>query len=178
MAREVWLEGQDRLYLNMNRIAEDVYKEAKAGLKRGGMKIIADAQRNLRTAGYRGGTLNNTGRLSQSGKVQEVEDGTLDIGFFSTDGSRGYAAVVEYGSKKKFWPNVAYLRAWVHKKLGVPNEEADSVAFLIGRQIAGKSPKHPEKYGLTPHPFFKPAIEKNKKALEKAISDAVNKITR
>lgn len=175
---EVQLEGQDRLFIELDRMDDRVKAAADAGLKRAGMKVIADAQRNLRTAGHNGGTLNATGRLSQSGRVQKDKDGTLDVGFFSQEGGRGYAAVVEYGSQKKWWPPVDVMRQWVKKKLRVPVEEINTVAFLISRMIAGRSPKHPDRYGLRPHPFFGPAVSKNQGEIEKAINDAVRNVIR
>lgn len=166
---EVGVEGLDKLYASIDTCIDEVGREARQGLKKAGMQIVADAQRNLRTAGYNGGTVNNTGRLSQSGKTQETKDGAIDAGFFSGDGERGYAAVVEYGSKKHWFPPVDALRAWVYKKLRVTTEEVDSAAYLVGRAI--------KRRGLSPHPFFAPAVNKNKRAVSKAITDAVNKVT-
>ena len=121
MAREaVWVEGQDKLFMNMDGLTADVEKAARRGLQRAGMRIIADAQRNMRTAGHNGATLNATGQLSNSGKVQDGENGTIDVGFFSTTSGTGYAAHVEYGTKAH-WPPRWALRAWVRKKLRVPN---------------------------------------------------------
>ena len=94
---QVWVEGEDRLFANIDRLVfTDMQKAAKKGLQNAGMHVIASAQRNMRTAGHNGGTLNNTGRLSQSGRVQDVpgsED--VEIGFFSQSAQRGYAAAVE-----------------------------------------------------------------------------------
>lgn len=46
-----------------------------------------------------------------------------------------YALPVELGSKPH-WPPVAALKDWVHHKLGVPQSEAGTVAFLIARKIS------------------------------------------
>lgn len=175
---DVWVEGEDRLFMNMNLVLDEVQAASIDGLKRAGMKIVGTAQRNMRTAGHNGGTLNTTGRLSQSGKVQELNDGTIDVGFFSQDGERGYAAVVEYGSRKAWWPPVDMIRAWVRKKLRVVGEEKiDRTAYLVGLTIAGKNPRKPHVHGLRPHPFFGPAVKKHRKEAEKAISEAVRKVT-
>ncbi len=51
-----------------------------------------------------------------------------------------YALPVELGTKPHF-PPIAPLRDWVEKKLGVPEHESASVAFLIARKIAAKGTK-------------------------------------
>lgn len=165
---EVSVEGLDRLFASFDTCIEQVQGAAEKGLERAGMKIIATAQRNMRTAGHNGGTLNNTGRLSQSGRVQKTDNG-LEVGFFSNDGGRGYAAVVEYGSKKHWFPPVPDLRAWVHKKLRIDAEHVNSVAFLVGRAI--------KRRGLPPHPFFTPAVKACQKDVKNAITEAINKVT-
>lgn len=169
MAREaVWVEGQDKLFVNMDGLTADVEKAAHRGLQRAGMRIIADAQRNMRTAGHNGATLNATGQLSNSGKVQDGENGTIDVGFFSTTSGTGYAAAVEYGTKAH-WPPRWALRAWVRKKLRVPENEADAAAARVSWGIF--------KRGTRPHPFFAPAVEKNHNEISKAVTDAVNEVT-
>lgn len=50
-----------------------------------------------------------------------------------------YAVPVELGTKPHF-PPLAPLRDWVEKKLGVSKSQSRSVAFLVARKIAGKSP--------------------------------------
>ena len=163
------VEGQDRLFANFDRVAVEVQKAAKKGLRTAGMNIIADAQRNMRTAGHNGGTLNSTGRLSQSGRVQDVS-GSEDVetGFFSQSAQRGYAAAVEYGSRAH-WAPVQDIRAWVQKKLRADRKHINSIAFLINRAMSKK--------GTKAHPFFAPAVEKNKSKISKAIADAIRSVT-
>ncbi len=166
---EVWMDGQDRLFANMDRLIGDMSVAAKKGIRKAGMQIIADAQRNMRTAGHNGRTLNNTGRLSQSGRVQDVEGSNdVEIGFFSQSGERGYAAAVEYGSRAH-WPPKQEIDSWVYKKLRVAKEMVASVGFLVRRAISRK--------GTSPHPFFGPAVEKNKSGIRDAITDAINEVT-
>ncbi len=166
---EVWVDGEDRLFANMNRCISDVQRAAKKGLQKAGMQIIADAQRNMRTAGHKGVTLNNTGRLSQSGRVQDVEndEGAVEIGFFSESAQRGYAAAVEYGSRAH-WAPVQEMRAWAQKKLRVAYNRINTVAFLVNRAMS--------KHGTKAHAFFAPAVKKNKNAISKAISEAVKTV--
>lgn len=161
------LEGLDRVLANFERITPEVAAAATKGLSRGGMYIIADAQRNLRTAGHNGGTVNNTGQLSNSGRTQVLDNGEVECGFFSKSGE-GYAAYVEYGTRAH-WPPVAPLRAWTRKKLRVSEDRVKSVAFLVARKIARR--------GTSPHPFFQPAVEKNKKRVVDAVNEAVAAVT-
>lgn len=162
------MDGQDRLFVNMDRCVEQVQKEAKQGLKTAGMKIIASAQRNMRTAGHNGGTLVATGRLRDSGRVEEVPDSDdVEIGFFSEQGARGYAAAVENGSVPH-WAPKREINEWVHQKLRVEAKLVPGVGYLIRRAIARK--------GTRPHPFFGPAVQKHQKDISKAISEAIARV--
>lgn len=169
-SNQVWVEGEDRLFANFDRLLfVDMQKAAKKGLQTAGMHIIADAQRNMRTAGHNHGTLNNTGRLSQSGRVQNVPDSEeVEIGFFSESSSqRGYAAAVEYGTRAH-WAPVQDIRSWVYKKLRADKKKVNSIAFLINRAMSKK--------GTKAHAFFAPAVEKNKRKISSAIADAIRSV--
>jgi len=164
------VDGEDRLYSNLDKIVKDTDKVSVTALEKAGMVIIGAAQRNLRVNGHNGGPINNTGRLSQSGRTQKNGDGSVDAGFFSDQGERGYAAAVEYGSRAH-WPPIAPMEAWAHKKLRVPAKNARSVGFLIARAIS--------RVGTRPHAFFKPAVdsEQNKalREIEAEIKKAIDK---
>ena len=165
MSDIVRIEGLRNLHLNFDRVSREILQEADEGLKRGGMKIIASSQMNLR----RNGT-NNTGLLSNSGKVQKIEGGDgYDVGFFAKDA--GYAEFVEYGRRAGRFPPLDIIQAWVKKKLRIDKEKFQkSIAFLIGRKIAKK--------GTVPHPFFTPAVSENEKEIVSCIEEAVNRVTR
>lgn len=155
------MEGLNDLHLKFDKVTREVFMEADEGLKKGGMKIIADAQQNLKANGS-----NNTGLLSNSGKTQRIDAG-YDVGFFSS--GKGYAEYVEYGRRAGRFPPLADIRAWTKKKLRVEERRLNSAAFLIGRKIARK--------GTRPQPFFSPALQKNQREIMDAVSDAVNKVT-
>ena len=72
--------------------------------------------------------LNDTGEAMNSLSA-EATNGKLIIS--------GLARVLflEYGRKAGTMPPVAVIRAWVQRKLNVPEDELDSVAFLIARKI-------------------------------------------
>lgn len=185
----VWVDGQDRLYANYNRVIDEVAKEAKTGLQRAGMKIIAQAQRNMKTAGYNGSTLNTTGRLSQSGKVQDISNDPygVEVGFFSETSSTGYAAYVEYGRRAGKMPPVDELREWVRKKRSgmsaatdamkaaavftkkTYNQMLDSLAWAVAISI--------KRRGTRPHPFFGPAVKKCQADVTRALTQAIKKVT-
>lgn len=170
MSEVLWVDVRSagRLFASLSGLSPRVAAAAEEGLKKGGMQIIADAQRNMRTAGHNGATLNATGRLSQSGRVQKAQDGSLDVGFFSGDSETGYAAHVEYGTRAH-WPPRWALRAWVRKKLRVAEKDADAAAARVAWGIS--------RHGTAPHPFFQPAVNKNHQALVKAVQDAVAQMT-
>lgn len=159
---EIQLEGMEELNRRLDRTTSDILSEADQGLAKAGMKIIADSQLMLRQNGT-----NNTGLLSNSGKVQKVSGG-YDVGFFSE--SNGYAEYVEYGRRSGRFPPLKMIREWAKKKLRIDDRRLDSAAFLIGRKISRK--------GTRPQPFFSPSVSKNQKEVLDVISEAINKVTK
>lgn len=165
----ITLEGERELYAKIEQTTQETLKAARRGLREGGMAIVADAKDNLR-----GNHSVVTGQLRASGKVQAVEgdEDAIDAGFFAQGSSQGYAYFVEYGRRetKTTTPGIPTLReairAWVHKKFGVPyGKELERMAFFITRKIHRK--------GTKPHPFFGPAVEKNRGMIEDIISSEV-----
>ena len=160
------LEGLDKVLKAFDKADKDVRKAAMQGLTKGGMDIIADAQVNLRE-----NRSVVTGLLRQSGKVQKVDDTTLDVGFFDTTNQHsGYALFVEYGRRAGKFPPLDELIQWVRKKFRLDEKEAKTVGFLTARKIARE--------GSEPHPFFQPAVKKNHRAILKAVQDAVRRKTK
>lgn len=160
----VHIEGLDDVLAKLGKLGPEVQKVAWDGLKRGGMNIIADAQENLKKNGHNGGPINATGRLSNSGRVQERGDG-LEVGFFSQGSEEGYAAIVEFGSTKRWWVPLRYLHAWAMVKFSVNEKDAWPIAKGSQRSIHER--------GLRPHPFFGPAVNGNKSKLLEAVNKAV-----
>ena len=160
----IWVEGEKELYMNMQRIMGANISAARESLAEAGMLIVNDAKNNLRS--------NHsvvTGQLRASGRAQAVEGDpdAVDVGFFSDNTQGGYAAYVEYGRRSGKMPPVDYLIQWVRKKLRLPDKEARARGWAMARSIARK--------GTRPHPFFTPAVEKNKKAVTDAIQEAIRK---
>lgn len=158
---EVKIEGLRGLHAALERATGNAGAGAMKGLQKVGLEIVAEAKKNLNQ-----NKTNNTGALRSSGRVQKAEDG-LDAGFFSEDSSEGYAAAVEYGRgpsrRAGTIPLRTTIKAWVHRKLGVPyGKELDSAAFLISRKI--------HRQGTKPQPFFTPAVRQ----VEDRVQDIVN----
>lgn len=159
--QNIWLEGERELYLNMQRVMGSNLTAARQGIREGAMVIVNDAKENLR-----GNHSVVTGQLRASGRVQAVQDDpdAVDAGFFSE--GQGYAAFVEYGRRAGKMPPVDFIIQWFRKKFGMDEKEARARGWASARAIARK--------GTKPHPFFAPAVEKNKKAISEAIKKAIS----
>lgn len=143
----IYVEGLDELLRKMNRLPAEVQRECFRAMQSASLDIIADAKGNLRVNGSV-----VTGNLRASGKVQKVDDKTLDVGFFSSDArDKGYASYVEHGRKPGKMPPPDILEAWAYKKFRLSHKEARSAAWALARSIAKK--------GTKAHPFFEPAVE-------------------
>ena len=143
----IYVEGLDELLRKMDRLPADVQRECLKAMQSASLDIIADAKGNLRVNGSV-----VTGNLRASGKVQKVDDKTLDVGFFSSDvKDKGYASYVEYGRKRGKMPPPDILEAWAYKKFRLSHKEARSAAWALARSIAKK--------GTKARPFFEPAVE-------------------
>ena len=142
----IYVEGLDELLRKMDRLPAEVQRECFKAMQRASLDIIADAKSNLRANGSV-----VTGNLRASGKVQKVDDKTLDVGFFSSDSDKGYASYVEYGRKPGKMPPPDILEAWAYKKFRLSHKDARSAAWALARSIAKK--------GTKARPFFEPAVE-------------------
>lgn len=184
----ILIEGERELYANMQKSLFQVTEAGRKGLRKAGMNIIADAKANLRSNGSIA-----TGQLRASGRVQAVEGDpdAIDVGFFSKDSAGGYAYFVEYGRRSGRMPPVSMLMEWLRKKSS--NRRGKS-ALQSAVQFANAYSKKPvteddllrssalvlakwiAKHGTRPHPFFAPAVEKNKASIENAVSESVKEI--
>ena len=143
----IYVEGLDELLRKMDSLPAEVQRKCFKAMQSASLDIIADAKGNLRANGSV-----VTGNLRASGKVQKVDDKTLDVGFFSSDvENKGYARYVEYGRKPGKMPPPDILEAWAYKKFRLSHKEARSMAWALARSIAKK--------GTKAHPFFEPAVE-------------------
>lgn len=162
---EVKIEGLRELIADFSETKKVTASAMKKGLQAAGLEIVNEAKQNLNH-----NKTNNTGTLRASGKVQKADDG-VDAGFFSEGSSEGYASFVEYGrgptKKAGQIPLRTTLKAWVHRKLGIPyGKELDSATFLIARKIHRK--------GTKPQPFFVPAVKKIEEKIDDIVSKYIN----
>jgi hypothetical protein len=134
-------------------------------LKNLGQRIIADAQTRLRRKRNVA-----TGLLINSGAVKEGGDNAILAGFPTV-----YAWYVEFGRRGKKhdvslkYPPFRFIYEWVRiRGLAADDKEARNVAFLIQRSIGEN--------GSKPHPFLKPAFEKNKRLYEQVMRKGASKI--
>lgn len=158
------IDGMREVTVNLGKMSGRIYRASRDGLSRTGLNIIADAQQNLKANGT-----NYTGKLSNSGRVEEVRgQDALDIGFFSK--GKGYAEYVEYGRRAGRFPPVRQLAQWARKKLRATGKQSDSIGCMIARKIARK--------GTRPQPFFRPAYERHRQEITDTVANAVTKETR
>lgn len=157
------LEELDEVLRNLEGIKPVVQKAAMKGLQAGALDIIADAQTNLRTNGSV-----VTGLLRQSGRTQKVDELTLDAGFFdTTNKGSGYAFYVENGRRAGKMPPPDELIQYCRKKLRMSEREAKKAGWAMALRIARK--------GTRPHPFFNPAITKNRKKILDRLENEIKK---
>ena len=143
----IYVEGLDELLRKMDSLPAEVQRKCFKAMQSASLDIIADAKGNLRANGSV-----VTGNLRASGKVQKVDEKTLDVGFFSSDvENKGYARYVEYGRKPGKMPPPDILEAWAYKKFRLSQKDARSAAWALARSIAKK--------GTKARPFFEPAVE-------------------
>ena len=163
---EIQIEGLKNLRADFARTSARAGDGVMRGLQGVGLEIIAEAKQNLNQ-----NKTNNSGMLRASGKVQKDKDG-IDAGFFAEDSSEGYASHVEYGrgptKKAGQIPLRTTLKAWVHRKLGIPyGKELESATYLIARKIHRK--------GTKAQPFFNPAVKKFEERVSNIVSEYVDK---
>lgn len=160
------VEGLDQVIKGLERAGKQVQAAAMKGLTKAALNVVADAQDNLRK--------NHsvvTGLLRQSGKVQKVDDLNVDAGFFDTQNKEGgYALYVEYGRRAGKMPPPDMLEAYAYKKFQLKDwKTARAMGWAMAVKIARE--------GTKPHPFFNPALEKNKRLIVQTVQDAINKAT-
>ena len=157
-ALHIEIIGTDALLKRFNDTKKNVNTAAMLASQQVGMKIIAEAKRNLRH--------NNsvvTGMLRDSGKVQKANDG-LDIGFFdSSSRSSGYASRVEFGGKLTKIPKgfVSILAAWAKKKFQLSDQDAKRMGYFVAKKIKSD--------GSQPHSYFYPAVDQELPKFETVI---------
>lgn len=157
----IGIDDKDLQQLNMNfeQFARELQGVCKEALKNLGQRVISDAQTRLRRNKNVA-----TALLINSGAVKEGTDNAILAGFPTM-----YAYFVEFGRRAGKWPPFRYIYEWVRvRHFAADDEEARRIAFLIQRSIG--------KRGTKPHPFLKPAFEKNRGLLKQILIKGAAKI--
>lgn len=161
MANDIHIDERSlqRLNMNFDEFARELQGVCKEALKNLGQRIISDAQTTLRRRKNVATSL-----LINSGAVKEGRDNAILAGFPTI-----YAYYVEFGRRAGKWPPFRYIYEWVRvRHMAADDKEARSIAFLIQRSIGKK--------GTKPHPFLRPAYEKNKKLLNQILIKGAQKV--
>lgn len=156
------ITGLDTLAAGMKKATAESRAIAMQGLEKGAANIVADAQDNLRK-----NSSVVTGLLRQSAKVQRMDGVTIDAGFFDTRNKQGgYAWFVEYGRRAGRMPPPDEIVQWARKKFSLDPKAARAMGWAMAVKIARR--------GTRPHPFFAPAIEKNRRELIRVMQEALS----
>ena len=157
----VTITGVPELNKALAAFGKESVQAADRGLQRAGGHIVEDAREALRK-----NNINATGRLSQTGRVQRTREagGGWDAGFMA--GEKNYAGAVEYGRRPGRIPPPDEIASWAYKKLRIRDLKK---ARAIGWGAAVNIGKH----GTKPHPFFAPAVAKNRNRVLTEVRAAV-----
>lgn len=159
MSEYLYIDEQS--FANLNKrfkvLDKRVRKASTEGLVKFGMLIIAKAQETLKKNGSIA-----TSFLFKSGKVLKKSDGSVEAGFDSH-----YAGAVEFGRKAGGMPPVKMILQWLKKKRIGKDEERESMAWAIAKNIADE--------GTKPHPFLEPAYEEYRGKIQEYMQEVINK---
>ena len=163
MRTKLYIESKeiDGLNRKFGLLGIKIDDETKNALKRAGLRILADAQRNLKA-----NKSIATGQLINSGKVTE-EDG-IKIGF-----EVNHAANVEHGQKAGTSVAPKVLFEWAKKKNFVPKgKNKDSALWAIATKIS----QNIKARGTKARPFLYPALRNNENEVIRILSNAIKKV--
>ena len=156
---EIDQKSLQRLNMNFDEFARELNRVCKQALANLGQRIISQAQTNLK----RGRNI-ATALLINSGAVKEGADNTILAGFPTM-----YAYYLEFGRRAGKWPPFRFIYEWVRvRHMAADDDEAQDIAYAIQRSIGRK--------GTKPHPFLRPAFEKNKRLYEQVIRKGAAKV--
>lgn len=132
-----WDDRAAQQYLRSLRQAPDITREEMTA---GMQEILLLLEREIKdnTPVGVGGAAGLRGSITHQIMGTALSGGVGVAGKVFTPMAHGLP--VELGTKPHF-PPIAPIADWVHAKLGVPQAEAGSVAFLIARKISRKGTK-------------------------------------
>lgn len=147
---------------------KELKKDTKAFLKRKlkavnmaldavALDVQGDAKKNLDNN-------KTTDRGILKGSITKSNTGTAKRPARTVGTQSGYGAFVELGRSPGDMPPTSEIKGWVVRKLKIPLDKADAVAFFVARAIKER--------GTKAQPFLGPAFQKNKRNLPKALKRA------
>ena len=108
----------------------------------------------------------NTGQLRASITHEIINPWPNLIG--QVGSPKEYAIVMEFGRRPGArMPPVDAIQYWVVRKLGIPTEEAESVAWAIAKHIA--------RHGIEGHYMFKEGLEFSEPYINQLFNNAMNR---
>lgn len=163
MQTKIYIDNKqiDGLNKKFKLLGIKVDEETKTGLKKAGLKILAEAQRNIKKDKSIA-----TGQLINSGKV--TEESGIKVGFESN-----HAANVEHGQKAGTIVEPAVLVEWAKKKQFVPKGKNKKSALWA---IATKISQNIKLRGTKAKPFLYPALRNNENEVIRILSNAIKKV--
>lgn len=144
MSVRVRITGQREMAAALKEAGKDARRLVAAAIYQEAERVMADSKQEA--------PVGVDGVLRASGFVKPPSDTgrriTAELGYGGA--ASGYALYVHEGTgpavgRPKYMPPVEALKPWVRKKMGVPLDEVDNVAFLVARKI-GQTGTKPTKF--------------------------------
>lgn len=158
---DIDLAGIDETVANIDGFPADLGREL--GIAMGSSLQFLHGQ-----VSDRAGVFADSGRLADSINQQIISPFPNLVGAVGTP--LFYGIVMEYGRRPgKKQPPVDVMKLWVKRVLKVPEEEIDSVAFLVGRKIGT--------YGIEGKHYFKEGLEASEPHINSLFENAVGRAT-
>ena len=172
MQTKIYIDSKeiDGLNRKFKLLGIKVDEETKTGLKNAGLKILAEAQRNIKKDKSIA-----TGQLINSGKV--TEESGIKVGFESN-----HAANVEHGQKAGTIVAPSVLVQWLKKKgfyaKGVRGGRAKRGTKFNNAiwAVATKISQNIKQKGTKAKPFLYPALRENEAEVIRILSNAIKKV--
>ena len=165
MQTKIYIDSKeiDGLNKKFKLLGIKVDEETKTGLKNAGLKILAEAQRNIKKDKSIA-----TGQLINSGKV--TEESGIKVGFESN-----HAANVEHGQKAGTIVAPSVLVQWLKKKkiyFRGRSKKKQNILWAVATKIS----QNIKLGGTKAKPFLYPALRNNENEVIRIISNAIKKV--
>jgi hypothetical protein len=125
----------------MARLATNYMPTVKRGLLSGAMRTLPTMHRRTREASPanpsgtgKGGAV-NTGNYLRAWKARATENGAV------VENESPAASIIEYGRRPGKMPPRDAIARWAQRRLGLKEDDAKGIAFVIGRAIKARGLK-------------------------------------